>query len=100
MLHDKNTEIISELKNYFSSNEKIFQTLFSELRSLKISDKFFVSVDKINTKYVGYQRFMLLTLFPLFYLKHIYEKSAGNSVKISTLSQNIFLQNGQKRQKR
>jgi hypothetical protein len=39
MLHDKSTKIISELKSYFSSNEKIFQTLFSELRSLKIPDK-------------------------------------------------------------
>jgi hypothetical protein len=54
MLHDKSTKIISELKNYFSSNEKRFQTLFSGLRSLKISDKHFAAVDKINTKHVGY----------------------------------------------
>jgi hypothetical protein len=30
-----------------------------------------VSVDKINTGYTGYQRFMLLILFPLFDIKHI-----------------------------
>jgi hypothetical protein len=62
MLYDKSTKIISEFKNYFSSNEKIFQTLFSGLRSLKISDKHFAAVDKINTKYVGYHRFILLFL--------------------------------------
>jgi hypothetical protein len=41
----KSKVFISELKNYFSSNEKIFQTLFTELRSLKISDKQFQSID-------------------------------------------------------
>ena len=78
MLHDKSTKIISELKNYFSSNEKIVQTLFTALRSLKISGKHFQTVDKINTKYTGYQRFVLLILFPLFELKPIsdYRKSA------------------------
>jgi hypothetical protein len=30
MLHDKSTKIISEIKNYFSSKEKIFFTLYSE----------------------------------------------------------------------
>jgi hypothetical protein len=47
MLHGTSTKIISELKNYFSSDEKIFQTLFTELRSLRISGKMFRSVDKI-----------------------------------------------------
>ena len=57
------------LKNYFSSNEKIFQTLFTELRSLKISDKYFLSVDKINGQYFGYNKLILLILFPLFAIK-------------------------------
>jgi hypothetical protein len=78
MLHDKSTKIISELKNYFSSNEKIFQTLFTELRSLKLSDKMFRSVDKNNTHFSGFQKFTIPTLFPLFDVKHIsnYNESA------------------------
>ena len=78
MLQHKSTKIISELKNYFDSNEKSIQTLFSGLRSLKISDKMFQSVDKINTKYTGYQKFMLLILFPLCEIKDIfhYKESA------------------------
>jgi len=71
MLRHKNTKFISELKNYFSSNEKIFQTLFIELRSLKISDKQFESVDKINSQYTCYQKFLLLIIFPLFAVKDI-----------------------------
>jgi len=67
----KSTKFVSELKNYFSSNEKIFQTLFRELRSLKISDKQFLSVDKINSQYTGYQKFILMLLFPLFAVKDI-----------------------------
>jgi hypothetical protein len=78
MLQHKSTKIISELKNYFSSNEKIFQTLFTVLCSLKISDKQFMYVNKINSQYSGCQKFILLILFPLFDLKHIsdYRKSA------------------------
>jgi hypothetical protein len=49
MLHDKSTKIISELKNYFSSNEKIFQTLFTELRSL-ISDKIILTLQQTYLK--------------------------------------------------
>ena len=67
----KSTKFVSELKNYFSSSEKIFQTLFTELRSLKISDKQFLSVDKINSQYTGYQKFILMLLFPLFAVKDI-----------------------------
>jgi hypothetical protein len=78
MLRHKNTTIISELNNYFSSSEKIFQTLFTELRSLKISDKSFQSVNKVNSQYTGYQKFILLILFPLFSIKDIshYRESA------------------------
>jgi hypothetical protein len=71
MLRHKSTTIISELKNYFSSNEKSIQTLFTVLRSLRLSGKMFQSVDKINSRYSGLQKFMLLILFPLFEVKDI-----------------------------
>jgi len=71
MLPNKSTTIISELKNYFSFNEKSIQTLFTELRSLKISDKVFRGVDKNNNRYAGLQKLILLILFPLFNIKEI-----------------------------
>jgi len=69
MLPNQSTTIISELKNYFSSNEKSIQTLFTELRSLKISGKVFRGVDKNNNRYSGLQKLILLILFPLFDIK-------------------------------
>jgi hypothetical protein len=71
MLQHKSKEIISEPKNYFSSNEKSIQTLFRELRTLKIYDNMFHSVDKTNSQYFGFQKFILLILFPLFEIKDI-----------------------------
>lgn len=90
MLHDKKTKIISELKNYFSSDEKIFQTLFTELRSLRISDKMFRSVDKINTHYSGFQRFIILILFPLFDVKHISDYNKGALYQILNCGKDVF----------
>jgi hypothetical protein len=71
MLHDKSTKLISELKIYFSSNEKSIQTLFRELCSLKLSGKVFAATDKINSQYTGLQKLLCLMLFPLFDVKDI-----------------------------
>ena len=59
------------MQKYFSSSEKAIQTLFNELRSLKIYGNIFRSVDKINTQYTGKQRLTLLLLFPIFAVKDI-----------------------------
>jgi hypothetical protein len=90
MLHYKSTKIISELKNYFSSNEKIFQTLFRELGSLKISDKHFLSVDKKNTQYSGYQIFTLLMLFPLFGFKDISHYKESPLYQVVKCGKDVF----------
>jgi hypothetical protein len=45
-----------------SSNEKIFQTPVTVLRSLNSFGSYLV--DKINTKYAGYQCFVLCDVFP------------------------------------
>jgi hypothetical protein len=71
MLQYKSTTIISELQKYFGSKEKAIRTLFSELHSLKISDKQFDVVDKSNTRHRGIRKFILLILFSLFEIKDI-----------------------------
>jgi hypothetical protein len=71
MLRHKSTTTISELKKYFGSNEKSVQTLLTVLRSLRLSGKTFQAVDKINSRYSGLQKFMLLIPFPLFEVKDI-----------------------------
>ena len=71
MLRYKNTTNLSELQKYFSSSEKAIQTLFKVLRSLKILNKPFQVVDKVNTKYIGKQLLIILLLFPLFAVQDI-----------------------------
>jgi hypothetical protein len=90
MLHDKGTKIISELKNYFSSDEKLFQTLFSELHSLRNSDRHFCAIDKINTKYAGFQRLVILILFPLFEIRHISDYQQSHLYQIVACGKDVF----------
>ena len=71
MLRHKSTVNLCELQKYFSSSEKAIETLFKGLRSLKIYNKSFKSVDKVNTQHSGRQIFNLLLLFPLFAVKDI-----------------------------
>ena len=71
MLPYKNRTNLWELQKYFSSEEKAIQTLFRELRSLRLYHKTFQSIDKFNTKYTGKQIFIHLLLFPLFAVKDI-----------------------------
>lgn len=71
MLQYKNTINFSELKEYFISEEKTFNTLSREISSLKLSDKLFQGIDKVNTQHSSKQKFTLLMLFPLFCIKHI-----------------------------
>jgi len=71
MRQHKTTDFISELQKYFSSNEKIIQTLYSELSSLIFLNRIFRSIDKNNTQYLNYQRFIMLILYPFFEVKDV-----------------------------
>ena len=90
MLHNKSTKIISELNKYFSSREKTVQTLLGELRSLKISDKLFEGIDKVNTKYKGKQKFMLLLLFPIFAVKDISSYTQSSLYQLYKCGKDVF----------
>ena len=71
MLPHKSTVNLGELQKYFSSPDKAIHTLFSELRSLKINNKLFQAVDKVNTKYIDKQVLTQLLLFPIFAVKDV-----------------------------
>jgi hypothetical protein len=77
-------------QNYFSSNEKSVQTLFTELCSLKISDRQFRAVDKINSQYTGYQKFILLILFPLFDVKQISDYGKSTLYHMFSCGKDVF----------
>ena len=82
MMRYKSTVDLGELQKYFSSGERAIETLYRELRSLKIHHRMFQSVDKVNTRHTGKQIFTLLLLFPLFSAKDIshFAKSSLNQL--------------------
>ena len=71
MLRHKSTIKLTELQKYFSSEEKAIDTLFRVLGSLKMMNRPFHAVDKVNTQYCGKRIFMVILLFPLFAVKDI-----------------------------
>ena len=90
MLPYKITTNLSELQKYFSSSEKAIQTLFKELRSLKISDRLFRAIDKINTKYNGKPLFTQLLLFPIFAVKDISHFAGSPLYQLYKCGKDVF----------
>lgn len=70
MLRHKNTTIISELKNFFTSSEKAVSSIANLLGTLNLTfTRQLDKTDKVNTKYKAVDKFMLLLLFPFFNVK-------------------------------
>jgi hypothetical protein len=90
MLQHKNKQILSELKNYFSSKEKAIQTLLTELCALKLTNKKFQYFDKNNSQYSGFQKFILLILFPLFEIKDISHYKESSLYQLFTCGKDVF----------
>jgi hypothetical protein len=66
MLRNKDTTILSEIKDFFTTREKAIETLFSVMSSLTISGRLFQEQDKNNSRYSGLSKLVLLLLFPFF----------------------------------
>jgi hypothetical protein len=64
MLQHKSKEIISELKNYFRSNEKSIQTLFRELNAIKclIADDFDAQIAAETIAMLHYIKEIIISL--------------------------------------
>jgi len=90
MLPYKNRTNLWELQQYFSSEEKAIQTLFRELRSLRLYHKTFQSIDKFNTKYTGKQIFIHLLLFPLFAVKDISHFTESSLYQFYKCGKDVF----------
>jgi len=90
MLRHKSTVNLYELQKYFSSNEKAIETLFKELRSLKISNKPFKAIDKVNTQHSGKQTFILLLLFPLFAVKDVSYFTKSSLYQLYKCGKDVF----------
>ena len=92
MLRYKSTVNLGEQQKYFSSSEKAIHTLFKELRSLRIYNKPFQSVDKINTQYGSKQVFTMLLLFPLFAVTDISNFTQSSLYQLYKCGKDVFYQ--------
>jgi hypothetical protein len=90
MLRHKGTIKLSELQKYFSSDENALQTLIREMRSLRIYNKDFQAVDKVNTQYGGKQIFTMLLLFPLFAVKDISHYAGSSLHQLYKCGKDVF----------
>lgn len=78
MLRYKDTVILSEIKDFFTTSEKAIETILSFMSSLTFSDKQFGFSQAVNLRYQNYSKFVLLILFPFFDIQdasHYYESA-------------------------
>ena len=79
MLRYKSTTIISDIKDFFTSDEKAVNSLITLLQSVSFSlSDIFKSVDKNNSQYSGMQKLIILLFFLFFEIKNssVYQKSS------------------------
>ena len=69
MLRHKDTVILSEIKDFFTTSEKAIETILSFMSSLTFSDKQLGLTPTSNLHYNNYSKFVLLLLFPFFDIK-------------------------------
>ena len=77
MLQNKYTTIVSEVKDFFTSSEKVINTILGILSSLRLSEKHLGYPSKANNEIKNVSKLFLLLLFPFFQVQDIwhYEKS-------------------------
>ena len=91
MLRDKNTTIISEIRNFFTSEEKAFNAIVTLLDCLTpILSNIFKPMDKINTQHHGVEKMLMLLLFPFFKVNHTINYQKHISPKLFDGGKDLF----------
>lgn len=90
MLQNKDTTILSEINDFFTSSEKAIHAVFRITRSLKLSDNNFFINQANNTSYKNTDKLLLLLLFPLFKIKNAYEYKESSLYAILSCGKDVF----------
>jgi hypothetical protein len=69
MLHNENTTIISDVKDFFTSSEKAIHTILTTLSSLKLSENQNGLENPSNNEYRNIHKLLLVLIFPFFEIK-------------------------------
>lgn len=90
MLRDKGTKNLSELKNFFTTDEKAFFAIYNTLRSLKIDFKRFGFKKANNEKISAKMKLFLLIFFPFFSINNPANYCKSNICKLFSFQKDIF----------
>lgn len=89
MLPNKDTTILSEINDFFTSSEKAIYTVFRITSSLKLSNTKFFN-DQVNNSYKNTDKLLLLLLFPIFKIKNAYAYKESQLYAILSCSKDVF----------
>lgn len=90
MLRSKDTINISELNGFFTSSEKVCQTVLWIIRSLNLDSKQLRQSDDNRLKYSSGNVLALLLLFPLFQLSNVRAYSQSVLLKLFKGGKDVF----------
>lgn len=90
MLQHKDTTIVSEIKGFFTSSEKVVSVILDILSSLKFSDKNFGFSTACNLQFRSRVKLILLLVFPFFQVKDPWSYASSGLYKILSCGKDVF----------
>lgn len=90
MLRHKDTTIVSEIKDFFTSSQKAVSVILDILSSLKFSDKHFGFSTACNLQFSSKLKLMLLILFPFFQVNDPAAYAASGIYKVIACGKDVF----------
>lgn len=90
MLQHKDTTIVSEIKDFFTSSEKAVSVILDILSSLKFSDKHFGFSTACNLRFSSSLKLTLLLLFPFFQVSDPLAYGSSGVYKIIACGKDVF----------
>ncbi|MFH2143172.1 MAG: transposase [Bacteroidota bacterium] len=90
MLQNKNTTIISELSDFFTTSEKAINTILTITRSLKLSDRQIEFESKCNNEFRNIDKLIILLLFPFFDVSTVWMHTNSMLYPVFSCSKDVF----------
>ena len=90
MLPNKDTTILSEINDFFTSREKAIHSVLRIVSSLKLSNTRFFTKESANNSYNNTDKLLLLILFPLFKIKNAYDYKESPLYSVLSCGKDVF----------
>lgn len=90
MLQGKDTTIVSEIKTFFTSEQKALDCIFKVISSFSLSRCKFIKTEHANNQYQNHDKLILLLLFPFFSVKDVSHFKSSSLFKILSCGKDVF----------